>query len=54
LAIERSAPGVLPPFERDGGRLASVLSKALIPAQDTSTEDEQNLARIRIGATGER
>lgn len=50
----RKDPRVFLPFERDGGRLALVLSKALMLAQDTSIEDEQILAQIRRGATGER
>lgn len=45
-------PGVFLPFEQDGGRLALILSKALMLARDSAIEDESITRQIRRGLDG--
>ena len=45
-------PGVFLPFEEDGGRLAVILSKALMLAGDGEIEDESITGQIRRGLDG--
>lgn len=45
-------PGVFLPFEEDGGRLAVILSKALMLARDGAIEDESITGQIRRGLDG--
>ncbi|WP_150255884.1 DUF4132 domain-containing protein [Nocardiopsis deserti] len=42
-------PGVFLPFEQDGGRLALILSKALMLARDSAIEDASITGQIRRG-----
>ncbi|WP_442789817.1 DUF7737 domain-containing protein [Nocardiopsis sp. EMB25] len=45
-------PGVFLPFEQDGGRLALILSKALMLAEDSAIEDVSITRQIRRGLDG--
>ncbi|SIO85559.1 DUF4132 domain-containing protein [Nocardiopsis sp. JB363] len=45
-------PGVFLPFEQDGGRLALILSKALMLAKDSTIEDVDITRQIRRGLDG--
>lgn len=49
---KKKGPGVFLPFEQDGGRLALILSKALMLVKDSAVEDESITAQIRRGLAG--
>jgi hypothetical protein len=46
---KEKGPGVFLPFEQDGGRLALILSKALMLAKDSTIEDVSITSQIRRG-----
>ncbi|WP_017597339.1 DUF4132 domain-containing protein [Nocardiopsis lucentensis] len=49
---KEKGPGVFLPFEQDGGRLALILSKALMLAKDSAIEDASITRQIRRGLDG--
>ena len=51
-SAKEKGPGLFLPFEQDGGRLALILSKALILVRDGAIEDESITRQIRRGSDG--
>ncbi|MEV2278783.1 DUF4132 domain-containing protein [Nocardiopsis sp. NPDC049922] len=49
---KEKGPGMFLPFEQDGGRLALILSKALMLAKDSAIEDVSIARQIRRGLDG--